>query len=292
MRENEPSRKSKIVPLVSVIIPTNNSDKTIEKCLESIKDQTYKIVEILVIDNYSSDNTLKISSKLGSKIFLHHGERTKAKNFGISESNGEFLLFVDSDMILQSHVIEECIRACSNNNIAGVIIPERSIGSGFWVKVRDFERRFYAYSKIESARFFMKKYVTQVGGFDEEIIAYEEATLPQKIADIGMSVNTRISSLILHDEEGFNLGNWLYKKRYYSATASLYSTRYRKYARMQMSILYRVNTLLANGNWKILLRHPILSTGIFVLKTLEFIFSRRIGSSNRRQSSIIKSLTD
>lgn len=285
MRENENSRDNKFIPLVSVIIPTNNSEKTIEKCLESIKDQTHKNIEIFVIDNYSSDNTLKIVSGFGSKTFLLHSERTKAKNFGISHSSGEFLLFVDSDMILQPNVIEDCIKACSTNNIAGVIIPERSIGSGFWVKVRDFERRLYAYSRIESARFFVRKYVTQVGGFDEEIITYEEATLPQKLAEIGVSVNTRITSLILHDEEGFNLGKWLYKKQYYSATTNLYQTRYRKYARMQMSILYRVDTLVGNGKWKILIRHPILSAGIFLLKTLEFIFSMRTGSSNRSHSS-------
>jgi hypothetical protein len=184
-------------------------------------------------------------------------------------------------MILHSQVVEDCIRACSdNNNSAGVIIPEHSIGSGFWVKVRDFERRFYIGSKIESARFFMRKFVTQVGGFDEEIVIYEEATLPRKIEDIGLNVNARISSPILHDEEGFNLGKWLHKRRYYSATASLYSKRYREYAKMQLSIVYRVHIFFANGNWKILMRHPILSTGIFVLKALEFVFSRRLRSSN------------
>jgi glycosyltransferase involved in cell wall biosynthesis len=279
--ENGHSHYNDIIPLVSVIIPTNNSAKTIKKCLESIKAQTHKSIEVLVIDNYSSDNTLGIVSKFGTKIFPYRGERTKAKNFGISQSTGEFLLFVDSDMILHSHVVEDCIRACSdNNNSAGVIIPEHSIGSGFWVKVRDFERRFYTGSKIESARFFMSKFVTQVGGFDEEIVIYEEATLPRKIEDIGLNVNARISSPILHDEEGFNLGKWLHKKRYYSVTAGLYSKRYREYAKMQMSIFYRVHIFFANGNWKILMRHPILSTGIFVLKALEFVFSRRLGSSN------------
>lgn len=180
-------------------------------------------------------------------------------------------------MILEPDVIDECIEVCSeNNNIAGVIIPERSIGNGFWVKVRDFERRFYTDSKIESARFFLKKYVIQVGGFDEEIVTYEEATLPQKIADIGMNVNARTSSLILHNEEAFDLSRWLHKRRYYSATETLYSRRYPEYAKIQLSVLYRVHIFVANGNWKILIRHPILSMGILILKSLEYLFSRRI----------------
>jgi glycosyltransferase involved in cell wall biosynthesis len=275
--EKENSHYNNLINHVSIIIPTKNSSKTIGKCLESIKEQTHKNFEILIIDNYSSDNTAEIVSRFGTKILLLEGERTKAKNFGISNAVGEFLLFIDSDMILQPHVIEECLRICSENDrIAGVIIPERSIGSGFWVRVRDFERSLYAGSKIESSRFFINKFVTQVGGFDEDVIAYEESTLPKKIEDIGMKVDARIKSFILHVEEGFNLLKWLRKKRYYSASAKLYSNKYKGNATLQLGILYRVRIFLANGKWKILLRHPILSTGVFILKALEFLFSRRI----------------
>ena len=105
-------------------------------------------------------------------------------------------------------------------SIVTIIIPERSIGSGFWVRVRDFERRLYEGSKVESPRFFVKNFVTQVGGFDEEVVAYEESTLPQKLEDIGMDVNARITSLILHDEEGFDLRKWLNKKRYGGETGN------------------------------------------------------------------------
>jgi cellulose synthase/poly-beta-1,6-N-acetylglucosamine synthase-like glycosyltransferase len=203
---------------------------------------------------------------------LLDSERARAKNFGISKASGEFLLFVDSDMILQPNVVEECVRIWSaNRKIVGVIIPERSIGSGFWVRVRDFERNLYKGSKVESPRFFEKKFVSQVGGFDEEIIAYEESTLPQKLEDIGMDISARATSLILHDEEGFNLLRWLHKKRYGRETGRLYSKKYSKYAKMQFSIPYRTRIFLKNGNWKILIRHPILSTGVFILKTLEYL---------------------
>jgi glycosyltransferase involved in cell wall biosynthesis len=262
--------------LVSVIIPTRNSVRKIEKCLQSIVDQSYKNIEILVIDALSNDNTYEIISRFDTRRFSLEGERTRAKNFGISKSVGEFLLFIDSDMILEYRVVEECVKVCVNNTgIVGVIIPERSIGSGFWIKVRDFERRLYVGSNIESARFFVKKFVTEVGGFDEEIIEYEEATLPQKLRENQLNVNARISSFILHDEEGFNLVKWLHKKRYYSVSSRLYSQKYDKYARIQLSVINRLNIFLAKGNWKILIRHPILSIGMIILKTLEFFSSIR-----------------
>jgi glycosyltransferase involved in cell wall biosynthesis len=56
-------------PLVSVIIPTKNSAKTIEKCLKSVKDQTYKNIEIIVVDNFSTDGTYEIAKKYTEKVY-------------------------------------------------------------------------------------------------------------------------------------------------------------------------------------------------------------------------------
>ena len=93
---------------VTVIVTTKNSSRTIRQCLESINTQNYTNIETLVIDGISSDDTCEIASKCGAKIFSLDSERTKAKNFGTSKSNGEFLLFIDSDMILDKNVVEEC----------------------------------------------------------------------------------------------------------------------------------------------------------------------------------------
>jgi glycosyltransferase involved in cell wall biosynthesis len=53
---------------VSIILPTKNNEKTIKKCLESIRAQTYKNIEIIFVDNYSSDNTYKIAKSFENKI--------------------------------------------------------------------------------------------------------------------------------------------------------------------------------------------------------------------------------
>lgn len=270
------NRCPELVNCVSVIIPTMNSAKTVGKCLESIRSQTYKNIEIFVLDGFSSDNTIEIASRFDVNIHLIAGERTIAKNFGISNSKGEFIFFIDSDMILQPRVVEECVMICSDDDrTAGVIIPERSIGSAFWVKVRDFERSLYAGSKMESARFFRKTFVVQVGGFDEDIVFYEESTLHQKLEKNGMMVSARISSFILHNETDFNLNRWLHKKHYYAVNRGQYFDRYQNYAKLQTSISYRIRVLLLpNGNWKRMARHPMLGIGVFILKALEFFASK------------------
>lgn len=57
-------------PLVSVIIPTQNSFKTLEKCLKSVKNQSYKNVEIIVVDNNSTDNTKEIAKNIQIRFLM------------------------------------------------------------------------------------------------------------------------------------------------------------------------------------------------------------------------------
>jgi glycosyltransferase involved in cell wall biosynthesis len=229
---------------------------------------------MLVVDDKSNDDTINIAKEFKATIFTIEGERTAAKNFASKRASGDFLLFLDSDMILEPTVIEKCLQAMSDSRTGGVIIPEKTVGSGFWIQVRDFERSFYFRTKIESARFFAAREVLKVGGFDEDLISYEESTLPQKIEKNGMKTDVRISSFILHDEGNFNLKEWLKKKRYYASTANTYRQRYPEYSKNKMSISYRVGIYLRNGNWIKLLKHPDLTLGLIILKSLEFFFSK------------------
>jgi glycosyltransferase involved in cell wall biosynthesis len=262
------------MPLVSVIIPTRNNEKTITKCLLSIKRQSYPNIEIIVIDAFSTDQTRNLAEGLGAQVMQLRSERTKAKNYGAELANGDYVLFVDSDMILQPNVVRECLDACAKGAAAGVIIPEASIGKGVWVRIRNFERSMYQGTKIESARFFVRKHVLEVGGFDEDIIIYEESTLQQKLERSRYKVNARIKSFILHDEDGFEIMKWLRKKQYYSNTLKIYAERYPEYAREQLDVKNRINIFLSNGNLKRLIRHPIPAFGVFVLKGLEYVYSR------------------
>ena len=256
-------------PLVSVIIPTYNSEKTLPLCLESIKRQTYKNIEVIIVDNFSVDRTVYIAKSYGVKIIQERAERGKAKNIGLKLANGQFILFIDSDMELTSKVIEECVTLMkSKQKIGGIIIPEKSVGSSYWVKVRDFERSFYAGTPIESPRFFRRNIALEVGGFDEDVVFYEEATLPYKMEERGYNVKARIKSCILHHEEDFSLMRWLVKKYYYGRTAWRYILRYRRSGTKQVSPLYRFGLFLKNKKFY---SKPLLGLGVLVLKYLEYV---------------------
>lgn len=102
-------------PKVTVIVPTYNSEKYIEKCIETVKEQTFKDYEMLIINDGSTDNTLKIieeKMKIYSWLRVitieNHGQGY-ARNLGIKEAKGDYILFLDSDDILKKETLEKTI---------------------------------------------------------------------------------------------------------------------------------------------------------------------------------------
>lgn len=114
------------LPLVSVNIRTWNSGKTIKESLESVKRQTYSNVEIIICDGFSRDNTVKIATPYATKIdYADKLGDARVQNY--KNSNGKYILSLDSDQVLDKKVIEECVKICENDKIDAVIISEKSI---------------------------------------------------------------------------------------------------------------------------------------------------------------------
>lgn len=98
--------------LVSVIIPVYNASKYIEKCLESLLNQTYNNIEIICVDDGSTDNSLHILRQYNEKytsIKVFHQEnlgQSAARNLAVQQSIGGFLTFVDIDDYVSEVYIE------------------------------------------------------------------------------------------------------------------------------------------------------------------------------------------
>lgn len=93
------------LPSISIVVPTRNSEKTLERCLKSIAEQHYpkKKIELIIVDAYSSDKTIEIAEHFNGRIIRNNritGEAGKA--LGVDAAHGELILFVDSDNVLTS----------------------------------------------------------------------------------------------------------------------------------------------------------------------------------------------
>src|SRR3990170_6066514 len=179
-----------LLPLVSVVVTTKNEEKNIDHCLQSINKQSYPQdkIEIIVIDNNSTDKTKEIAGKYTKKVINKGPERSTQRNYGIAKAKGKYILFLDADMSLSEKVIQECVDKFiqRNDNLVGLYIPERILGDSYWCKVRDFERRFYNGTVIDCVRFFPKKIWKKVGGFDKSLTGPEDWDYDKKIRKLGI----------------------------------------------------------------------------------------------------------
>lgn len=112
-----------INPKISIIVPVYNVEIYLRECLDSIINQTLKNIEIICIDDGSTDNSLKILQEYGKKderikIFVQKNQGlSSTRNKGIKNAVGEYILFVDSDDYIDLKMCEELYGKCKKNDL-------------------------------------------------------------------------------------------------------------------------------------------------------------------------------
>ncbi|MBR3209242.1 MAG: glycosyltransferase family 2 protein [Bacilli bacterium] len=130
--------------MVSIIVPCFNSEKYIKRCLDSIKKQNYNDIEVIIINDGSTDNTSSIVKKyLDDQRFklieTPNNGIGKTRNFGIKKANGEYIMFLDSDDYLTDNCIEEIIKTAKETN-ADIVVGDYYVlkEEKTLIKIKDF----------------------------------------------------------------------------------------------------------------------------------------------------------
>lgn len=264
---------SKKHPLVSIIIATYDPLRTLPGCLQSIQDQTYQNIEIIVVDALRYDPSRQKQTKALSKRFSAQyckagPERSIQRNRGIEAAKGVYLLVIDQDMYLQPTVVEECVFQMEHEKYVALLIPEISIGTGYWTEVVSLERYVTTYletSLNECVRFFRKSDAERVGGFDPDIVGAEDSDFHYKIHQLG-SIG-KITSHIQHDEGKVDFLKRVQKKYYYSRAFHKYLQRYPQIAVRQFFPIKGAYF----RQWKTLLSRPHILCGMILLRGAEVL---------------------
>ena len=112
-------------PKISVIIPMRNSSKYLEDCLKSVCNQDYPYYEVLIIDDFSSDNSVEIAKKYPVKIISldnNYGAAI-ARNKGAEKARGEILVFTDTDVIIERTCLSQIAEGMTsfNSHFSGIV---------------------------------------------------------------------------------------------------------------------------------------------------------------------------
>ncbi|HEV2402782.1 MAG TPA: glycosyltransferase family A protein [Candidatus Saccharimonadales bacterium] len=257
-------------PLVSVIVTTRNNESTLEACLRSIATQSYNPIELIVVDNFSTDQTIAIARGYTTRVFQRGPERTAQRNFAVGQAKGSYVLIVDSDMELNKSVVSACVQTVQTTpHTQAVIIPEESFGEGFWAQCKRLERSFYVgVDAIEAARFFARSLYKQLGGYSEAFFAGEDWDLSRRAAKL--TNITRVDEYIRHNEGHPHFSSTVHKKYFYAKQARAFFSANPNSSALtdQSGPLARYRLFFSNPAK--LFKNPILGASMLLLKTCEF----------------------
>jgi glycosyltransferase involved in cell wall biosynthesis len=224
-------------PLVSVVIPCYNAEKHVEKCIERVYSQTYSRIEVIAVNDGSTDNTLSILKRLKQKysdLTLLNGpnERApRARNRGLEKTDGKYIQFLDADDLLKPTKIAHQVMLAEGAServdlVAGAYIRELPSG----------EHRPHPVEKddpwigllrvrlgITSANLWRTKKVLEIGGWDSSWEASQDAEFTFRLLKAGGRVKADDEMLTVKREppDGINRGDQERMLRHYFKSRKL-----------------------------------------------------------------------
>ena len=223
----------KNIGLVSVIIPTHKG-RDLSKVLEAIGKSEYRNVEVIIV--------------------AENKERSVQRNIGIAKAKGDYLLFLDSDMVITPTLIGNCVSLI--HYCHGIYIPEVIKTKGLFGRLRNWERQFYTGTAVDCVR-FVRRNICPL--FDESMSGPEDSDWDRRIE--GKKV---LSFDCYYHYEDVNMIQWFKKKAYYSKSMGRFKEKNPNDKILDFK--WRCWTVFVEGGkWKRLVRYPLATCGLVIL---------------------------
>ncbi len=268
--------------LVSVVVVTKDIVRTIEACLRSIRAQTWPDVELIVIDNFSTDGTWEVARELADVAVQAGPERSAQRNLGTETATGEWVLWIDADMELPPEIVARAMDKAIADDADAVFVPENTIGEGYWTACRALERSCCVEEiLVQSPRLIRRQYLLGTGGFLESLAGTEDAELRSRMIADGCTLSW-IPDEIIHDEGRLTFGGILAKRYYYGRGLKQYRLKHPGALSGQAGAAvgaYR-------QHWRRLAAKPGVAAGVVVMRAGEFIaygVGAAVGSMERTE---------
>ena len=219
-------------PLISVIVPAHNEEKTLLRNIESVANNTYKNVELIIVNDSSTDATKKIALKFQRKYFgvkvlnVHVRGKAKALNKGLKHANGSLIMCLDADSALSPTALENVVREFRNKNLVALSANVKIFpGHGFLNILQRIEYLLnYQMKKAEAlaniqyiiggiGSVFRYKELKEVGFYDTDTIT-EDIDLSMKMIEF-YGRNKRVGyspAVVVYTEAVLSIRD-LYKQR-------------------------------------------------------------------------------
>jgi len=188
---------------VSIIIPAHNEERLIKKCIESLLSQSVKPLELIVIDDHSTDKTASIIKKFKEVKLIEFKDNkgpSVARNTGWHKARGDVILFAEADAYYEHDYLKKMLVELKPG-VGGVIsMPRKAIDKTVWTRMAELEMSARSEDyKPFSAFMYKKEALQKTGGYDENLRCGEDVDLGRRVKIAGYSL-AHSKALIYHKE--------------------------------------------------------------------------------------------
>lgn len=194
-------------PFISLIIRTKNEERWISSCLKSVFNQTYKNIEVIVVDNNSTDQTLRRVKTFPVKVVsIIDFKPGKAINDGIRESSGEYIICLSGHCVpTNSNWLKNLISELTDDNVAGVYGRQEPLSFTSDFDKRDLLTVFGLDKKIQlkdsffhNANSAFRRDVWERFPFDEDVTNIEDRVWGRQVISAGMKIIYEPAASVYH----------------------------------------------------------------------------------------------
>ena len=191
-------------PLVSIIVPVYNVEKYVAKCLDSLLQQTYRDIEIIVVDDGTKDRSGEICDEIAKndkrvKVFhKKNGGLSSARNYGIRKAKGDYICLVDSDDYVRSGFVELMLRAAQEDDADVVVCgyneqkPEKMVLTGEQAAIRlliqQDNMEIIAWNKMYKRSLFDRILYPEGHNYEDTLTTYKLLSEADKVAYVAESL--------------------------------------------------------------------------------------------------------
>ena len=198
-------------PLVSIIIPVKNGEKTLEDCLARLRKSSFSLHEIIVVDDHSTDNSAVIAMDMGARVLAFEDKTgvSAARNFGAQSARGRILVFTDADVMFNTDTLERLLDCMDDDTVGAAVgvfaeeAPHKNFASRWknlwmrWTYIRLPNRIALFFTSVAAIR---ADWFKASGGFDERytLPSVEDTEFGRRLADLGANIRLCRKAEVTH----------------------------------------------------------------------------------------------
>jgi glycosyltransferase involved in cell wall biosynthesis len=194
---------------ISIIIPTYNAEKTLENCLQAIFNSSYQKFEVLLVDDGSQDNSVKIARSFSCKVLhcTHNRGASAARNWGAKNAEGDALLFIDADIVIKKDTLNLFVSSLKKHPVVFGIYTQQPGVDG----LLSLYQNYYAHKSIQETEELTSMFYSycaaikrtlfnELGGFDEGWIraTFEDVEFGMRLTEHGHQIFLNKNIEVVH----------------------------------------------------------------------------------------------